>query len=159
MRKTYRLCYRRVGNGPFQATFTEAGVEGRRIINRSGRLNLVSTDGRSHAEMRGYLHFDEFSDSAAPLWWGSSIFAVDEITDLQCTIEPDGMHAAGVCLRPARWSAMVSRLVARDVSPRRQPRRRAVMIGRPTPSAGAHAAEPRSRWEGVSAILIGSGLP
>src|SRR5215831_17959991 len=59
MRKTYRLCYRRVGNGPFQATFTEAGVDGTRIINSSGRLNLVSTDGRSHAKMRGYLHFDE----------------------------------------------------------------------------------------------------
>jgi len=96
MRKTYRLCYRRLGNGPFQATFTEAGVEGRRIINSSGRLNLLSTDGRSYAKMRGYLHFDEFSDSAAPVWWGTSTFAVDEVTDLQCTIEPDGIHATGV---------------------------------------------------------------
>jgi len=96
MRKTYRLCYRRVGNGPFRATFTEAGVEGRRIINSSGRLNLVSTDGRSYAKMRGYLHFDELSDSAAPIWWGTSTFAVDEVTDLQCTIEPDGIHATGV---------------------------------------------------------------
>src|SRR5689334_23383785 len=58
MRKTYSLCYRRVGNGPFQATFTETGVEGRRIINRSGRLNLLSTDGHNYAQMRGYLHFD-----------------------------------------------------------------------------------------------------
>jgi hypothetical protein len=96
MRKTYRLCYRRLGNGPFQATFTEAGVEGKRIIKSSGRLNLLSTDGRSYAKMRGYLHFDEFSDSAAPVWWGTSTFAVDEVTDLQCTIEPDGIHATGV---------------------------------------------------------------
>ena len=31
------------------------------------------------------------------------------------------------------------------------------MIGHPTPGAEAHAAEPRSRWEGVSAILILDG--
>lgn len=93
MPKTYMLCYRRVGNGPFQLTFTAAGVEGTRIINTSGQLRAVSTDGRSYAKMRAYLHFDEFRQ---PALFGTSTFAVDEITDLQCTIEPDGMHASGV---------------------------------------------------------------
>jgi hypothetical protein len=93
MPKTYLLCYRRVGDGPFKLTFTEAGVQGTRIINTSGQLRLVSTDGRSYAKMRAYLHFDEFR---APTWFSASTFPVDEETDLQCTIEPDGMHATGV---------------------------------------------------------------
>ncbi len=93
MPKTYMLCYRRVGSGPFHLTFTAAGVEGTRIINTSGQLRVVSTDGRSYAKMRAYLHFDEFSQ---PALFGTSTFAVDEITDLRCTIEPDGMHASGI---------------------------------------------------------------
>lgn len=93
MPKTYLLCYRRVGNGPFQLTFTAAGVEGTRIINTNGQMRAVATDGRSYAKMRAYLHFDEFRQ---PALFGASTFAVDEITDLQCTIEPNGMHASGV---------------------------------------------------------------
>ena len=42
MPKTYLLCYRRVGNGPFKLTFTEAGVEGTsRITNTTGQLRVV----------------------------------------------------------------------------------------------------------------------
>jgi hypothetical protein len=93
MPKTYMLCYRRVGDGPFQLTFTAAGVQGTHITNTTGQLKLVSTDGRSFAKMRAYLHFDEFR---APSWLGVSTFPVDEVTDLQCSIEPDGMHASGV---------------------------------------------------------------
>jgi hypothetical protein len=92
MPKTYMLCYKRVGDGPFKLTFTEAGVEGTRIINTTGQLRLLSTDGRSYAKMRAFLHFDEFRGP----WLGSSTFAVDEVTDLDCTIEPDGMHASGL---------------------------------------------------------------
>lgn len=93
MPKTYLLCYRRVGNGPFKLTFTEAGVEGTsRITNTTGQLRVVSTDGNSYATMRAFLHFDEF----LPGLFGPSTFAVDEETDLQCTIGPDGMHASGV---------------------------------------------------------------
>jgi hypothetical protein len=94
MPKTYMLCYRRVGNGPFQLTFTAAGVRGTNIINETGQLKLISTDGRKYANMRAYLHFDEFR----PALFGDPrppTFAVDEVTDLQCTIEPDGMHAGG----------------------------------------------------------------
>jgi hypothetical protein len=93
MPKTYLLCYRRVGDGPFQLTFSAAGVEGSNIINRTGRLKVLSTDGRSFAKMRAYLHFDEFR---RPALFGASTFPVDEVTDLECTIEPDGMHATGV---------------------------------------------------------------
>jgi hypothetical protein len=94
MPKTYMLCYRRVGDGPFQLTFTAAGVRGTNIINKTGQLKLISTDGRRYARMRAYLHFDEFRRPAL-FGTGSSTFPVDEVTDLQCTIEPDGMHAAG----------------------------------------------------------------
>lgn len=93
MPKTYMLCYRRVGDGPFKLTFTAAGVEGTRIINTTGQLKLISTDGRSYARMRAYLHFDEFR---RPALFGAGTFPVDEVTDLQCTIEPDGMHASGL---------------------------------------------------------------
>ena len=95
MPKTYLLCYRRVGNGPFRLTFTEAGVEGIRITNTTGRVQLVSTDGRSYATFRAFLHFDEFHKHPVGLF-GNSTFAVDEETDLQCAIRPDGMHASGV---------------------------------------------------------------
>lgn len=95
MPKTYLLCYRRVGDGPFKLTFTAAGVEGTRIINTTGQLRVVSTDGRSYATMRAFLHFDEIR----PLrLFGPATFAVDEVTDMQCTIGPDGMHASGVVL-------------------------------------------------------------
>jgi hypothetical protein len=91
--KTYQLCYRRVGNGPFQLTFTDTGVEpNRKIINSRGRLDLISTDGRSYATMRAYLHFDEYLNGPHLL---SRTFPVDEVTNLQCEIEPDGMHVWG----------------------------------------------------------------
>jgi len=90
MPKTYLLCYRRVGDGPFKLTFTEAGVEGTRIINTTGQLRVVATDGRSYATMRAFLHFDKL--------FSASTSAVDEETDLQCTIGPDGMQASGVVL-------------------------------------------------------------
>jgi len=92
--KTYLLCYRWVGNGPFKLTFTEAGAEGTRITNTSGRVAVVSTDGRSYASLRALLHFDEFRRHPRP--FSNATFAVDEVTDLQCNIRPDGMHASGV---------------------------------------------------------------
>jgi hypothetical protein len=97
MPKTYLLCYRKVGDGPFKLTFTEAGVEGTRIMNTTGQLRVVSTDGRSYATMRAFLHFDEFRVSRG-FFGGPSTFAVDEETDLQCTIGTDGMQASGVVL-------------------------------------------------------------
>jgi hypothetical protein len=86
--KTYRLCYRRVGSGPFKLTFTETGVEPNdKIINPQGKVIPVSTDGRAYATMQSTLHFDEYSiDRFAP-----ATFRVDESTDLNCKIEGDVM--------------------------------------------------------------------
>jgi hypothetical protein len=86
--KTYRLCYRRVGNGPFKLTFTETGVEpNEKIINPHGKVVPVSTDGRAYAKMQATLHFDEYStDQFAP-----ATFKVDENTDLNCKISGDVM--------------------------------------------------------------------
>jgi hypothetical protein len=88
--KTYRLCYRRVGDGPFRLTFTETGVEPNdKMINPQGRVVPVATDGRAYAMMLATLHFDEYSiDRDAP----SMTFSVDESTNLDCKIQGDVMQ-------------------------------------------------------------------
>ncbi len=92
--KTYRLCYIRTGNGPFELTFTDAGVvQSRKITNAVGKMELLSSDGRTYATMRSLLHFDEFRIQPGP--FGRSTFPVDELTQLECDIEPDGMHVWG----------------------------------------------------------------
>jgi hypothetical protein len=93
--KTYRLCYRRIGNGPFVLTFTEAGIEQNgRITNAQGRMTLLSSDGHHYASMRSDLDFDEYAARAS--YSGSNSFAVHELANLDCGIEPDGMHVNGV---------------------------------------------------------------
>jgi hypothetical protein len=93
--KTYRLCDRRVGHGPFVMTFTEAGIEQNdRITNAEGRMTLLSSDGRSYASMRSDLDFDEYRSHAG--YFGGNTFAVHEVADLDCRIESDGMHVNGV---------------------------------------------------------------
>ena len=92
--KTYRLCYRKIGDAPFQLTFTDAGVaHNRRITDAQGRMQLISTDGRTYATMRAYLHFDEYRGRKR--FFSGDTFPVDETTDLKCDIEPDGMHVWG----------------------------------------------------------------
>lgn len=86
--KTYRICYRRVGNGPFQLTFSDAGVEHNpKIINPSGRMELISTDGRDTARMRALLHFDEYYSG---LYFRGHTFSVDEEAILDCVIQSNG---------------------------------------------------------------------
>jgi hypothetical protein len=93
--KTYRLCYRRDGDRPFVLTLTEAGIEQNdRITNAEGRMTLQSSDGRSYASMRSELDFDEYRTHAT--YFESNTFAVHEEADLNCSIEPDGMHVTGV---------------------------------------------------------------
>jgi hypothetical protein len=93
--KTYRLCYRRLGSGPFVLTFTEAGMEHNdRITNAEGRMTLLSSDGRHYASMRSDLDFDEYRTH--PSYFGSNTFVVHEVAALDCTVEPDGMHVNGV---------------------------------------------------------------
>ena len=87
--KTYRLCYKRVGNQPFTLTFTETGVApSDKIINPHGHVAPISTDGRAYASMRSRLSFDEYKvrgDGVSPT------FAVDETTNLDCRIAGDEM--------------------------------------------------------------------
>ena len=92
--KTYRLCYQRTGNGPFELTFTEAGIaRDYRITNATGRMDLRSTDGHTYAAMRALLHFDEYQTHAQ--YFSGSTFAVDELTQLQCEIVGNGMRVTG----------------------------------------------------------------
>jgi hypothetical protein len=91
--KTYRLCYERYGDEPFQLTFSEAGIQrNRKITNAQGTMNLLSSDGRTYATMRALLHFDEYRNGG---YFSGTTFAVDETTKLQCEIRPDGMHVIG----------------------------------------------------------------
>jgi hypothetical protein len=43
--------------------------------------------------MRSNLHFDEYRRHVR--YFGGNTFAVDEVTNLFCRIEPDGMHVTG----------------------------------------------------------------
>jgi len=91
--KTYRLCYERYGSGPFQLTFTAAGVaQNSKITNTQGAMELLSSDGHTYATMRAQLHFDEYRNGD---YFSGATFAVDETTRLQCDIQPDGMHVIG----------------------------------------------------------------
>jgi hypothetical protein len=86
--KTYRICYQRVGNGPFELTFSQVGVDpNTKIINPTGRMDLISTDGRDAARMRALLHFDEFY---AHRHFGAQTFGVDEEAILDCDIHGSG---------------------------------------------------------------------
>jgi hypothetical protein len=86
--KTYRICYRRVGSGPFELTFSQAGMDPHsKVINPTGTMDLISTDGRNAARMRSQLHFDEFY---AHRHFGGQTFAVDEETILDCAIQGNG---------------------------------------------------------------------
>ena len=88
--KTYRLCYKQVGSGPYQLTFGEAGIVASQKIKYSrGRVEIIATDGRSYARMRAFLHFDEYN---AGMNFGGSTFPVDEATVLECQIDGDQMR-------------------------------------------------------------------
>jgi len=93
--KTYRLCYRRIGDSPFVLTFTQAGIEENdRITHAAGRMTLLSTDRRSYASMRSDLRFDEYRTHVS--YFGRDTFPVHELTDLDCRVEADGMHVMGL---------------------------------------------------------------
>jgi|SRR5271156_4893192 len=89
--KTYRLCYKQIGNQPFELTFTETGVEANdKIINPRGLVVPISTDGRAYATMRSRLDFSEYKTHRDDFSF-SNTFAVDEITNLDCRIAGDDM--------------------------------------------------------------------
>lgn len=87
--KTYKLCYKRVGNGPYDLTFGETGVVASEKIQYSrGKVTVLETDGRTSARIRAFLHFDEYRKGAGP---GGPTFPVDEATILDCRINGDSM--------------------------------------------------------------------
>jgi len=87
--KTYRICYQRIGSGPFELTFSQVGVDpSTKIINPTGRMDLISTDGRDAARMRALLHFDEYYVHRQ--FGGGQTFAVDEEAILDCDIQSNG---------------------------------------------------------------------
>ena len=64
--KTYRLCYKQVGDQPFKLTFTETGVEPNdKIINPRGKVVPIATDGRAYATMRSRLEFRRIPDAVS----------------------------------------------------------------------------------------------
>jgi hypothetical protein len=86
--KTYRICYQRIGSGPFELTFSQVGMDPHsKVINPTGRMDPVSTDGREAARMRALLHFDEYYMHRH---FGSQTFAVDEEAILDCNIQNNG---------------------------------------------------------------------
>ena len=88
--KVYRLCYKRVGDGPYQLTFGETDVVATEKIKYSkGTVEIKQTDGRSYAELRAFLHFDEYRKGPNP---DRDTFAVDEVTMLECKIDGDQMR-------------------------------------------------------------------
>ena len=92
--KTYRICYQRYGNGPYQLTFTQTNVApDERIISPNGSMRLLSSQGNT-AMMLGSLHFDEYYPASVGFFgFGSpGTFPVDETTRLRCVVAPDGMH-------------------------------------------------------------------
>jgi len=91
MPKTYRICYERTAGGPFRPTFSEAGLlhGDSEISNVRSELKVLSSDGRASASLRGLLHFNE-----TQLFLGVPVGTaqVEELTDMQCTIEGGVMH-------------------------------------------------------------------
>jgi hypothetical protein len=87
--KTYRLCYRRIGNGPFELTFADAGMMHSSLItNSQGHLQVISTDGRSFAELRAILQFQEYALGSR----SGRTFNVDELTNLSARIDQGTMR-------------------------------------------------------------------
>ncbi|MGH7923620.1 MAG: hypothetical protein ACREQH_03400 [Candidatus Binatus sp.] len=88
--KTYKLCYKRIGDQPFSLTFTNTGIEtSDKITNARGKVEPLSTDGRAYASMRSNLKFDEYKVRGN--FGNSPTFAVNEVTNLDCRIAGDDM--------------------------------------------------------------------
>lgn len=109
--KTYKLCYKRIGNGPFKLTFSETGIAPtEKIIHARGQVDTLATDGRVYARLRSQLGFDEFRVEPGE----GSTFHVDETTMLDCRIQNGAMAVAasvygtrdGAPWFRARWRAL-----------------------------------------------------
>jgi hypothetical protein len=85
--KTYRICYEQTAGGPFRLTLSEAGLAGRNrdLTNVKAIMEVISTDGRTTAQMRALLHFDEPAGSLFGMFPGRG--SVDELTNMTCRID------------------------------------------------------------------------
>ena len=92
MPKKYRICYEKTAGGPFRPTFSEAGIlhADTQVSNVKSILRVISTDGRASANLRGLLHFDEVPMTL--FGFSSSTAHVDELTNMNCTIQGGVMH-------------------------------------------------------------------
>ncbi len=90
--KTYRICYEQSAGGPFKLTLSETGLAGyhRSLTNVRGIMKVISTDGRTTAQMRALLHFDEPTGSLFGMFPAKG--SVDELTNMSCRIDGDVMR-------------------------------------------------------------------
>jgi hypothetical protein len=94
--KTYRICYVQSANGTFHPVVSETGMLVRdQVSNTRGQLKVISTDGRTAATMRAYLHFEESALDPFGTLEDQVFGEVDELTNMQCRIEGDVMRVEG----------------------------------------------------------------
>jgi hypothetical protein len=100
--KTYRICYEQTAGGPFRLTLSEAGLAGqnRDLTNVKAIMKVISTDGRTTAQMRALLHFDEPAGNLFGMFVGRG--SVDELTNMNCRIEGGVMQVAASVY--AQWN-------------------------------------------------------
>lgn len=89
------FCYKRVGNGPFEPTFSSSRINsrwaaqaGKRITHETSRVEILSTDGTHEAHLRTHGHHDEVE-----LWVIRA--SIDYTGDLTCGIDGNHMHCQG----------------------------------------------------------------
>ncbi len=90
--KTYRICYVRSADGPFHPTISQTGmvdVSGQ-MSNVRGVLKVISTDGKTTAQMRALLRFDESTRNV--FGYSRKVGTVEELTNMSCRIEGGVMH-------------------------------------------------------------------
>lgn len=89
------FCYKRVGNGPFEPTFSSSRINsrwaaqaGKKISHETSRVEILSTDGTHEARLRTHGHHDELE-----LW--VILASIDDTNDLTCRIDGNHMHCLG----------------------------------------------------------------
>jgi hypothetical protein len=95
--KTYRLCYRRVGQGPFVPTLATADVDSNSkpfdvVSGVRSTLRVLRTDGHSNATLRAFLHFDQ-PDVEFGILPGTA--TVDELTEMTGRLDKDVIRVQG----------------------------------------------------------------
>lgn len=97
MSETYRLCYVRHGDGPFELTFsslsmdpTAAETEGIHIDDFRGKVEVVSNDGADRATLRARMHFRQKQSVLLGLLSQQSVS--EAIVNMQCRLTNGAMQ-------------------------------------------------------------------